>query len=43
MATREMKLYGDKIYGVKVSDYGLEHGYLRLGEFITLELLGVMC
>ena len=29
MATREMKLYGDKIYGVKVSDYGLEHGYLR--------------
>lgn len=28
MATRQMKLYGDKIYGVKVSDYGLEHGYL---------------
>lgn len=26
--TREMKLYGDKVYGVKVSDYGLEHGYL---------------
>ena len=23
-----MKLYGDKVYGVKVSDYGLEHGYL---------------
>ena len=28
MATREMKLYGDKIYVVKVSDYGLEHGCL---------------
>ena len=28
MSTRQMKLYGDKIYGVKVSDYGLEHGYL---------------
>ena len=26
--TREMKLYGDKVYGVKVSDYGLERGYL---------------
>lgn len=23
-----MKLYGDKVYGVKVSDYGLEKGYL---------------
>ena len=23
-----MKLYGDKVYGEKVSDYGLEHGYL---------------
>ena len=32
MATREMKLYGNKTYGVKVSDYGLEHGYLRLGN-----------
>ena len=31
MATRQMKLYGDKTYGVKVSDYGLEHEYLRLG------------
>ena len=30
MAIREMKLYGDKTYGVKVSDYGLEHEYLRL-------------
>ena len=26
--TTEMKLYGDKAYGVKVSDYGLENGYL---------------
>lgn len=23
-----MKLYGDRVYGVKVSDYGLENGYL---------------
>ena len=26
--TREMRLFGDRVYGVKVSDYGLEHGYL---------------
>jgi hypothetical protein len=25
---RTMKLYGNKVYGVKVSDYGLENGYL---------------
>ena len=25
---RTMRLYGDKVYGIKVSDYGLEHGYL---------------
>lgn len=25
---REMPLYGDRVYGVKVSDYGLENGYL---------------
>ena len=28
MAARQMKLYGNKVYGVEVSDYGLEHGYL---------------
>ena len=33
-----MKLYGDRIYGFKVSDYGLEHGYL---DYYTLsEILG---
>lgn len=26
--TTKMKLCGDKVYGVKVSDYGLENGYL---------------
>lgn len=30
---RTMKLYGDKVYGVKVSDYGLENGYL---DYLTL-------
>lgn len=30
---RTMKLYGDKVYGVKVSDYGLENGYL---DYYTL-------
>lgn len=24
----EMRLYGDTVFGVKVSDYGLKHGYL---------------
>lgn len=28
MAAREMKLYGNKVYGVEVSPYGLENGYL---------------
>ena len=28
MATRTIELYRDRVYGVKVSDYGLEHGYL---------------
>lgn len=28
MENREMVLYGDKVFGVKVSDYGLENGYL---------------
>lgn len=26
--TSEMRLYGNKVYGAEVSDYGLEHGYL---------------
>lgn len=25
---RTMRLYGNKVYGIKVSDYGLEHRYL---------------
>lgn len=28
-----MQLYGDKVYGVKVSKYGLENGYL---DYLTL-------
>jgi hypothetical protein len=28
-----MKLYGDTVYGEKVSDYGLENGYL---DYLTL-------
>lgn len=28
MKEREIKLYDGKAYGVKVSNYGLEHGYL---------------
>jgi hypothetical protein len=31
--TREMRLYNDCVYGVKVSKYGLEHGYL---DYATL-------
>jgi hypothetical protein len=30
---RTMKLYGDTVYGEKVSDYGLENGYL---DYLTL-------
>ena len=26
--TREMTLYGNRVFGVEVSSYGLEHGYL---------------
>lgn len=33
MAEREMKLYGNKVYGVEVSQYGLENGYL---DYLTL-------
>lgn len=28
MEDKTMKLYGDKVFGVKVSDYGLKNGYL---------------
>ncbi len=38
MKTTEMRLYDDKICGVKVSEYGLEKGYL---DYKTLaEILG---
>lgn len=38
MKAKEMKLYGDRVYGVKVSDYGLENGYL---DYYTLsEIVG---
>lgn len=30
---RTMKLYGDRVFGEKVSDYGLENGYL---DYYTL-------
>lgn len=30
---RTMKLYGDKVFGEKVSEYGLENGYL---DYLTL-------
>lgn len=33
MRNSEMKLYGNKVYGVEVSKYGLEHGYL---DYLTL-------
>ena len=28
MATRQIKMYGDKVYGEQVSEYGLSNGYL---------------
>ena len=40
MKNRTMKLYGDRVFGTKVSEYGLEHGYL---DYYTLsELVGDM-
>lgn len=37
---REMKLYGDRVYGVKVSEYGLKNGYL---DYYTLaDIVGDM-
>ena len=36
--TRSIEVYGDKVYGVKVSEYGLENGYL---DYQTLaQILG---
>lgn len=31
--TRELQLYGNKVYGIEVSSYGLENGYL---DYATL-------
>lgn len=36
MKSRTMKLYDGKVYGEKVSDYGLENGYL---DYYTLSKL----
>lgn len=33
METRQMRLYGGRVYGEKVSDYGLKNGYL---DYYTL-------
>ena len=33
MESNTMRLYGNKVYGVEVSDYGLENGYL---DYLTL-------
>ena len=38
MKTTEMRLYGDRVYGVKVSKYGLENGYLDYSALA--EILG---
>ena len=37
---RTIKLYGDKVYGIKVSNYGLEHGYL---DYFTLSKIVGPC
>ena len=37
MEKNTIKLYNSKVYGVKVSDYGLENGYLdyqTLGQIV---------
>ena len=33
MEKKGFKLYGNKVFGVEVSEYGLEHGYL---DYLTL-------
>lgn len=40
MENREMVLYGDKVYGVQVSKYGLENGYL---DYLTLSKIVDPC
>lgn len=37
---RTMKLYGNKVYGVEVSKYGLENGYL---DYLTLSKIVGSC
>ena len=37
---RTMKLYGNKVYGAEVSNYGLEHGYL---DYLTLSKIVRPC
>jgi hypothetical protein len=37
---RTMKLYGNRVYGVEVSDYGLENGYL---DYLTLSKIVGPC
>ena len=37
---RTMKLYGNRIFGVEVSDYGLENGYL---DYLTLSKIVGPC
>lgn len=37
---KEIKLYGDSVWGIKVSDYGLENGYL---DYLTLSKLVEDC
>lgn len=37
---RTMKLYGNKVYGVEVSNYGLENGYL---DYLTLSKIVGPC
>lgn len=34
--TREMQLYGNKVYGFEVSSYGLENGYLDYGTLAKI-------
>lgn len=34
--TREMQLYGNRVYGIEVSSYGLENGYLDYGTLAKI-------
>lgn len=42
MATNEIKLYGNTVYGIKVSDYGLENGYLDYRTLSTIVGVGIL-